>query len=356
MTQNGRAFLFGAGTSKCAALPLMDELTATVLAGKLDEKSKAAISAVQGEFEGATDSNIEDFLSELVDYLAVAERRAGRGGQSESVSIGDSKFTGSELRAAVEQVKDAIGSAIDVPVPVDTHRRFVSAVHRALRPGKPTPGQVVDYIVLNYDTLVEDSLALERVPYADGMDGGATGWWDSATFEREEIRARVLKVHGSIDWCEIVGDPLPRRLGKNMKAAEGDNHRRIIWPATTKYRETQLDPFAQLSTRMRNVLRPPAGSQCVLGICGYGFNDSHINLEIENALRASERRLTAVVFTADESPAGEVARWRSDPELSEQIVVYAKRGFFHGEVEESADEDLPWWSFEDVVGLLEGGR
>ena len=76
----------------------------------------------------------------------------------------------------------------------------------------------------------------------------------------------------------------------------------LIWPASTKYREAQLDPYAQLAERARHVLRPLGGSQCVLIVCGYRFRDAHINLELDRALRESARNLTIVAFTSDNEP------------------------------------------------------
>ena len=88
---------------------------------------------------------------------------------------------------------------------IDTHRAFVRAIHKSLRPGKWASDQSVDYLVLNYDTLIEDALALERMPFSDGLDGGSTGWWNPTTLDRTDLVARVLKLHGSINWCELPG-------------------------------------------------------------------------------------------------------------------------------------------------------
>jgi len=61
LTQSGKAFLIGAGCSKCAGLPLMAELTAETLAStKLSAKTKTVLTAIQELFAGATKANIED--------------------------------------------------------------------------------------------------------------------------------------------------------------------------------------------------------------------------------------------------------------------------------------------------------
>lgn len=353
MAQSGRAFLIGAGCSKCAGLPLTSELTEkTMESASLDKTTKAILGALKKQFDGAADANIEDYLSELIDLLAISERRGLRGATQAKVTLGQTSYDAEQLRAAAEAIKHAIAQVIDIKVSIAIHQRFIRAVHRPVRPGKSTTNQSVDYLVLNYDTLIEDALALERLPYADGLDGGSTGWWSPSTFDRDGLTARVLKLHGSINWCEFPDDPLPRRVAPSLSGKAVGDRRILIWPASTKYRETQLDPYAQLADRARQVLRPSLGGQRVLIVCGYRFGDSHINLEIDRALRESVGRLTVVVFTADDGPTGLVQKWTEDPAVGEQVLVFGKRGFFHGKQVDSSPTELTWWKFETLTRLL----
>ena len=357
LVQSGRTFLIGAGCSKCAGLPLTAELTDIASkSDKLGVTSKEILAAIKELFDGAKTSQIEDYLSELVDLLAIAERRAERGASQTQVSLGEKSYSHDQLRTAAEEIKLSISNAIDIQVEIETHRAFVHAVHQPIRVGKAAPGSVVDYLVLNYDTVIEDALAIERIPYSDGIDGGVTGWWNPDTFDRENLAARVLKLHGSIDWCEVPKDPLPRRIALNVQVQNMQERRILIWPASTKYRETQLDPFAQLSDRARQAVRPARGSQRVLVICGYSFSDTHINIELDGALRESAGDLTVIAFSNHDEPINQLKEWNEDPEIREQVLIYAKRGFFHGATANHAPEDLPWWKFENVVRLLGGER
>ena len=45
----------------------------------IDDQSKALLEAVEANFAHATDSHIEDYLSEIGDLLAITDRRAERG-------------------------------------------------------------------------------------------------------------------------------------------------------------------------------------------------------------------------------------------------------------------------------------
>lgn len=356
MTQSGRAFLLGAGCSHCAKLPLTMELTNKVLESpKLDPESKEILISIKEQFDGAIDPNIEDYLSELVDFLAIVERRKMRGATKQAISLGGPTCDVVKLLNAIEQIKQAIVDVIDTSVSIETHWNFVKAVHRPVRPGKASSNQRVDYLVLNYDTLIEDALALEKVPFADGIDGGATGWWNVNTFSQNGLAACVLKLHGSINWVQFLDETLPRRVPKSISGVATKDQRIVIWPASTKYRETQLDPYAQLATLARGVLRPKGGAQRVLTICGYKFGDSHINIELDRALRES-RDLTFVIFWSEETLNTTLTEWHDDSAVREQILIYGKRCFWHGDTVEMAPADLPWWKFENITRILGGER
>jgi len=357
LTQSGKAFLLGAGCSKCAGLPLTVELTDKTLASaRLDATTKSILLSIVALFKGSTTANIEDYLSELVDFVAIAERRGARGAATKTASLGGDDYSVQQLKDAVDQIKNAIVEEIDITVNLDVHWDFVRAVHRPSRPGRNVATRPVDYLVLNYDTLIENALAVQKLRYSDGMSGGNSAWWDISTFDMAGLAARVLKLHGSIDWSEISGDPLPRRIAKSLTLPAGNDRKALIWPASTKYRETQRDPYAQLSSLVRSVLRPQSGSQTVLTICGYSFGDSHINIEVERALRESGGQLTVVVFASDDAPIGELKRLHQDKEIMDQVRIYARKGFFHGMTAATSTSDLPWWKFENITRLLGGER
>ena len=349
------AFLMGAGCSRCAGLPLTNELTDKVLKDDtLDSVSSSLLIAVRKTFEGGVDANIEDYLSEIVDMLAITERRAERGVEGNTVVVGDASYTAEQLRSASNQIKQAIASVIDRKVSIATHQRFVASVHRPLRVGRQGLSQPVDYMVLNYDTIIEDSLAMAKIPYADGLTGGSTAWWDTNTFHVDGVSARVIKLHGSINWYQLPDDPLPRRIGTSIELEDQKDIPLLIWPSSTKYQEAQIDPFAQLLNRTRTALRPNPGSQRLLVICGYSFGDRHINLEIDRALHESGGNLTIAAFTERNEPTGLLKDWREDNSVRDQVLVFANRGFFHGDEEEASTEDLPWWKFENLTRILNG--
>lgn len=166
----------------------------------------------------------------------------------------------------------------------------------------------------------------------------------------------MLKLHGSIDWVEFEEDHLPRRIPLNLSYPNVDNKRVLIWPASTKYMEAQRDPYTQLMVLARGILRPDSNEQRVLVVCGYSFGDTHINLEIDGALRESSERLTMVVFSSEPEPTGQLLEWNKDISLTDQVLIFSKRGFFHGSTSECSNVDLPWWKFENITRILQGEK
>ncbi|MDD5452004.1 MAG: SIR2 family protein [Desulfovibrionales bacterium] len=357
LSQSRRAFLIGAGCSKCAGLPLMEELTQEVLTAiPSTDKAHQILQELIQQFQGAQGCTIEDYMSELVDFISIATRRAFRFSTKANVTIEATSYSAKELEEALAAIKQQIEQAIvKRQVDIQHHRSFVKAIHGRLQSGKSGAVQPVDYFTLNYDTLVEDALSLERIPIADGFNGGVTGWWSTDAYDERGVHARVFKVHGSIDWCLIEDDVLPSRIRPSLK---DDKQREpvLIWPAATKYRETQRDPYAQIIGRLRTTLRPGPSNEVVLAIIGYSFGDSHINYELNRALHESDGRVSFVIFTSDDTPTGILKDWLDDSSVKEHVRIHANKGFFHADTRTESETPLPWWRFELLVRLLGGER
>ena len=355
LSQGQLAFILGAGCSKCAGLPLMPDLTEIVLANEsMSDETKILLAKVRESFSGARFVNIEDYMSEIVDLLSIAERHTRSGSPEFKEPLEGYEMDADQLQSALDEIKGAIASAIgEKEVNATTHQKFIRSIHNSLIAGKDHRN--VDYFILNYDTLIEDALGLERVLFCDGFNGAATGWWEPCTFESVGIETRVFKIHGSIDWRLLKDDPLPRRIRSGVKTEINKKHI-LIYPGATKYLETQRDPFAQMLHHLRDSLCPSKGEGTVLAICGYNFGDSHIDVEIENALHQSKGELTVAIFVSTDEPEGKIRKWLDDETISPQIRVYTNKGYFHDNKELKIETELPWWKFEILARLLGGER
>lgn len=357
LTQPRKVFLLGAGCSKCAGFPLMSELTEKALVSDLLAVStKDILIEIKKSFEGAKNANIEDYLSELVDLISIAERRSSRGSSSKRVALNSHHYSCSDLLKAAEEIKATISESIDKEAIFEHHQKFIRAIHNPIRPGINKGFSPVDYLILNYDTLIENALSIEKVAYSDGIEGGSVGWWKPSNFRLSQIDARVIKLHGSIDWIVFPDEDFPRRVPRHLKLHRDAEKEIMIWPASTKYLETQRDPYSQLANIARDSMRSRNNEQKVFFICGYSFGDSHINADIELAIKDSKKSLTLVVFYSEDELEGVLKDWNQNPDIREQVVVYANRGFWHGETVIRSDVDLPWWKFEALARLFGGER
>ncbi len=356
LSQSHLGILLGAGASVCAGHPLMLDLTKTVLAHSGLSKSTVRVLEQMSALYSNTDNvTIEDYMSEIVDYLSIADRRNRYDAKEANIILQDDQLaSASELENSLTEIKQVITQIItEREVNITTHRHFVKVIHGSLQAGKSK--RSVDYFILNYDTLIEDALGLERVAYCDGFVGASTGWWEPSLFESDGIATRIFKLHGSIDWCMLEGDFSPRRVRPNL-IIDSTAKNVLIYPAATKYLEAQRDPFAQLLGHMRNSISPEGNKLTVLMINGYSFRDPHIDQEVENALYKSEGRLTVAAFIGEDEPSERLQKWLSDPIISEQIRIYANKGYYHGSKCYQFEKDIPWWKFEVLARILGGER
>ena len=375
-------WLLGAGVSKESGIPLMHPLTDRVEA-MLKGDEQTDFRAIRTELPKA--AHVEHVLSHIGDLIAIASRS-----EIKKVTIGEAKRELKDLcglHARIQQhIRDTmlwgyspadeskaeeIGSQAKPIVTVDAHCRFVNALFNIRRAGLERRPPVA-FFTTNYDTLLEDAIALCRVPAADGFVGGAMAFWDP---DRKEhgfntpffldggFQARIYKLHGSIDWIVSEEDIVVRRRAGAGYPADEPGHL-MMHPQATKYQVTQRDPFARLFAAFRCAISDP--NPGLLAICGYSFGDDHVNEEIERAMKYRLNRLTVLAFVRQSNGAGEdhglpeaLSRWLREAPWRERLLVLGSHGLYHGSLENRyplVSESLhTWWSFEGLTKLLEQG-
>jgi hypothetical protein len=377
ITSEHQAWLLGAGISCRSGIPLMYPLTELVQIQLGDSEAGKIYQALRKQLR--EDAHIEHVLSHLGDLIALSERsRLG------SIEVDSVAYKGSDLRSHHGRIRDEIarvihqgyhpaaagqplriGSPDDNPVRVDAHRAFVKALLSSrARPGRYQ--RAVSFFTSNYDTLLEDALALEKVSYVDGFSGGAMAYWapDSAFSEASgaggTARARVFKLHGSIDWHwdDASSSVIRCRHGCNYPARAGNV---LVYPQSTKYRAAQTDPFAHIFSAFRGFLR--SGQSNVLCIMGYSFGDEHIDLEIEAAMESPGSRTVIIAFSEERKDdnnfkiAPRLAQWLDAKPWRERVFAATNRGLYHGSLTNLMQEGTisDWWTFEGVTRLFDDG-
>lgn len=365
-----QTWLFGAGISKGAGIPLMVPLTARIRAKAEDSAHKPVLDALFAELPEK--SHIEHLLSHLGDYAALAERA-----KLEEVAVGGTKIKAVALteahsdvvkwiaetvrwgyRAANDGEPEVIGKSGESVVSIDEHKAFIQALFKTTQAGLHDRRGPVRLFSTNYDTLLEDALALCAVSCWDGFSGGAVAFRNFHFGEPEPAlahRAHVIKLHGSSDWH--LGDD-----GRVWRVRDGDKYpdkaaRVLIHPQSTKYMATQRDPFAAQFDLMRRALATAADN--VLAVCGYSFGDEHINQEIEFALAAPDNRTTILVFLYESSGWPDcITKWR-ESSWAKRLYVVTEKGLYVGPTGPfHAAEDgkvRDWWTFSGVTKMLKDG-
>jgi len=377
LTSERQAWLFGAGISCCSGLPLMYPLTELVAANYSDEGANhhALFASLKSSLPEA--AHIEHVLSQLGDFVALAERS-----KDKKISIGGTDYGVETLRALHGGIRDAIrdvirhgympGEGDEAPkiaeegahvVKVDHHRNFLRTLFAARdkvgRPLKP-----LHFFTLNYDTLIEDALALERISFADGFSGGAMAYWAPETAYAEtgtggRVAAHLIKLHGSIDWhAENNGSVIRCREGCGYPERAGNV---LIYPQATKYVATQRDPFASLFEKLREVLRSP--QPMVFAICGYSFGDEHVDLHIEEAMARPDCKTVLVAFVREQEREGlfqlpdKLVDWMTNKPWANRIFALTDKGLYHGNTTNLSQtgETHEWWTFEGLTKFLSDG-
>ncbi|WP_181962954.1 SIR2 family protein, partial [Klebsiella pneumoniae] len=76
----------------------------------------------------------------------------------------------------VEKPEKIIGDKDNFIVDIKEHFNFINTIFYSLRAGINERRKPIRLFTTNYDTLLEDALALNRIPYWDGFSGGAVAY------------------------------------------------------------------------------------------------------------------------------------------------------------------------------------
>lgn len=380
-------WLLGAGASFESNLPLVKGLTERVRlklkdiplgdSGSPPIKIGHVIEGLHAEI--GTEATIEDILDHLADHLSMARRSASNTvkvclltSDTSEVETQPTRFTYSQLEAVRTQIlevirdtlrwgyvhsddpkKISVGSSDSPILCIHHHENFIDVLFTELRAGRQLLVQPIEIFTINYDTLIEDALALREIPYSDGFHGGAVAYLDRAikdvsTSQASNIRATVTKLHGSIDWARVGEKIVRRRISDPYPQGDTDL---LIYPQALMYDLAQREPFDSLFYNFRTLLNRTLPQ--VLLVCGYGFGDDHVDQEIEFALKRADSQLTLVAFT--ENPDGKPSDWRTK-DYGERVYTITAHGIWRGQegpfLAPSEEHLHSWWTFTGMTSFI----
>jgi NAD-dependent SIR2 family protein deacetylase len=357
-----QTWLFGAGISCKSGIPLMIPLTKRIAKALGDDFSEILNALCEK-------SHVEQVLSQIADMIVLAERT-----KDKTAILCDKAYDKKcleslynrilvEIRSIIKNgylpgqngIEEKVGSDEESIVQVDDHRKFVRALFHKVRANLEIFRPHVNFFTTNYDTLLEDALALERIESIDCFSGGAIGYWNPIDEALETARAAIYKLHGSIDWYFDNKTRHLFRYRDSVAYSATEEKRILIYPQSTKYIEAQKDPFAYLFDKFRKALTHERDNSLI--ICGYSFNDDHINSEIENALTVEKNNTNIVIFVYEENNAlpNILSKWLQD-NWKQRVFIATNKGFYHGStinIWPSGENEHEWWTFQGVINLLE---
>lgn len=232
---------------------------------------------------GVNSSNLEDILSFVRSMKAVANGGSVRG------------FSKDELSSIECEICQIISDSVsgDLPDGENSYRqlaRWVCSIDRTVP---------IEIFTTNYDLLIEQAFEEKGIPYFDGFSGSRYPFFDIHSVEGNDMPsywARLWKLHGSINW-KYEGDAVCR-LSKGVGGSP-----ELIYPSRLKYDQSRKMPFLAMSDRLTHYLLK---DHATLIICGYSFNDEHINDTIIHSLKVNpSANAIALMYGASKNDKGD---------------------------------------------------
>lgn len=219
--------------------------------------------------------NLEDVLSFIRALKSVAHGGVVRGFKEEDLNKLETDICG----IIVQKIKTSLPNK---ETPYHKLSKWINSIDR---------DSAIEIFTTNYDLLMEQALEEIGVPYFDGFVGSRQSFFDLRSVEDNLIPrhwTRLWKIHGSINWYQKKDKNEIFR--SDAYRNEGSDTSYLIYPSHLKYDQSRKMPFLALSDQLNRFLKQPSAA---LVLCGYSFNDQHINDIIINALKSNP---TAIVI------------------------------------------------------------
>jgi hypothetical protein len=162
----------------------------------------------------------------------------------------------------------------------------------------------VDLFTVNHDTVIEQYLDQCGIEYTDGFRPPENGvrYWSPKVFEDPSRNARLLKLHGSVNWSlfepDVVGISIDGRpwLAENLNGQPLDlvDDRPMLLAGTfNKMLQYTSGIYADLYCEFRRALRETE----LLIVSGYSFGDKGINRQLVEWANSSEQKVMVVIHS-----------------------------------------------------------
>ncbi len=151
----------------------------------------------------------------------------------------------------------------------------------------------LDIVTLNHDTLVEQILIKNNISFVDGFGSqdGDVRWHDDTVYDAKNVRVRLIKTHGSVNWYKFSVNGKERYAmidGKDPTQCKNQKGERLQNLTTTpsflsganKVISYNRGIYTDIFYRFHKALRENDS----MIMSGYGWGDTAINFRLENWL------------------------------------------------------------------------
>ena len=292
-------FLFGSGTSSCA-IPVMKDLF---------KKVKENIAKLDAEivlmFENIKLKDDNDF-EELLGIL-----------YSQQIFLTNQKILNTKevenCNKLISEIEKTIFEEVNVKMDVGEGKKALEIYKRFYQKVSLRNKDLsrINVFTTNNDLFTETALDSININYINGFNGGLKKYFNPAFFnysfskrmdtsidkyEPVENMIYLYKLHGSINWIEDNRNTNSffdiSEVVSESEIQYNENVNILIYPTPAKQDKSLGSPYTELFREFQKKLLE---QHSVLFIIGYGFNDSHVNNIIHQAL-ATNSSMNVVIF------------------------------------------------------------
>lgn len=213
-------------------------------------------------------------------FVDLVERRA------DSLLEGDTR---DERLIYLHHLSHRASQLIEQVVAEQLHADRVVGLDLVLQLAQSERVDQLDIITLNHDTLVEQLLSEQGVPFVDGFGehDGDVRWFDNALFDAADDKVCIIKPHGSVNWYSLMIDGRQRPAilesrdltdSKNQEGEELKFHvkRPSFLSGANKILAYNKGIYAEMFYQFHLMLR----KHSFMVMSGYGWSDSGINFRL----------------------------------------------------------------------------
>lgn len=328
-------FLFGAGTSKEAGYPLINDLTKNVLEKLGKDKCEIIKAALKRENLTLDNQSGTPDIEIISDIIA------------KSILDGDVALDSirSEIHAHIVQEIESIRSPY-----LEHHIAFFDGLKKRCG-NNPT---TIWIFTTNYDMLFELAAFHTGINMNTGFSGTLKRFFDLETFKlvhgliernkfcrHKKLTVNLIKLHGSVCWKR---DPFKEQYEESLQVINSaPTERLMIMPRRRKIFETMHQPYSQLFTFSASII----GSKCkYLASCGFSYNDEHI---MENLILPAVQNNSFRLFALLGEKSDEIENLKN---RYPNKVFYCTPDVTAFDAHSTSDANVIGWKFSELARIF----